>query len=136
MRYQLLTEGESVCLSRATAPLGESLTVELEGAGTEGTLFLRGRALYVHKGLCAIPAAALAEGENRPVYAEQREGQRLRYSLEPLWRRGESIGPGPMATEQMLLLLCHRQAVAEQAIAALTRRVSALEALCLPKNPF
>lgn len=136
MRYQLLREGESVCLSRATAPLGESLTLHLEGAGTEGTLLLGGRALYVHKGLCSVDASALAEGENRPVYTEEREGRVVRYPLEPLWRCGRSIGPRPMAVEQMLLTLCRGQARAEEKWEELAARVAKLESLCLPHDLF
>lgn len=111
---------------------GDTLPLCLLGEHGEGTLWLGGLGHFVKDGVCALPAAALREGENAPVYT----GDGRRAELEKIVRYGNTLFFCVRDAWALCLRAAERAADAHRRLAEAERRLKNLENQCFGPSLF
>lgn len=132
MNYIIFPDKRGYRTDNETKPLsGDTLTVQIGQAETEGTLIVNGKALYVHRGLCAVPTNLLCEGENTLIYQAH---DSVSHTLESIFMENAVICPPkplPRSTLTELFMMCQSQ---KKSIVGLDARIRELEKMCFPSS--
>lgn len=124
LTYLLHKNGKGYALTYENFPiLGDSLPFTVEGANSEGALYLSGMAIPTLKGVGAIPTEAIRQGANPLTYTE---GE-TRFQLPPLQRCGNMVYVKPLKTGELLSLFLTFAQATDRTLSGMDQRLSQAE---------